>query len=341
MKRVFALTAVIALLGLGMAAQAVTIATVPVGNAGNAGELSGSGAGGYGPDRICGSVGYNYNIGKYEVTAGQYTDFLNAKATVSDPYGLYKTAMTNTYGCKIQRSGGGTVPNPYTYTVASDWANRPVNYVSYWDSVRFANWLGNGQGAGSTETGAYTLGGYNGIDGRTIGRNANWKWAVTSEDEWYKAAYYKGGSTSAGYWDYPTSSNTAPGQDMADTSGNNANYYTAPWECPIDSGKYTTVVGEFQNSASPYGTFDQGGNVWEWNEAIVYQDVNYAYRGLRGGSFYYYDDYLLASYRNYNDPSYETINIGFRVSQVVPEPSSIIALAGGLISLLGIRRRRV
>ena len=28
----------------------------------------------------------------------------------------------------------------------------------------------------------------------------------------------------------------------------------------------TTEVGEFENSASPYGTFDQGGNVWEWNE---------------------------------------------------------------------------
>ena len=59
---------------------------------------------------------------------------------------------------------------------------------------------------------------------------------------------------------------------MADASGNNANYYTALRPTPSTTGKYTTVVGEFQNSASPYGTFDQGGNVWEWNEAIVYQD---------------------------------------------------------------------
>ena len=41
-------------------------------------------------DRICGSVGYNYNIGKYEVTAGQYTEFLNAVAR-TDTYGLYNT----------------------------------------------------------------------------------------------------------------------------------------------------------------------------------------------------------------------------------------------------------
>lgn len=40
--------------------------------------------------------------------------------------------------------------------------NRPVNYVSFWNGNRFANWLSNGQstgaqGAGTTETGTYTL----------------------------------------------------------------------------------------------------------------------------------------------------------------------------------------
>jgi formylglycine-generating enzyme required for sulfatase activity len=338
MKKVLAVTAVLALLSMGLAAQAITIDTVAVGNAGNAGELSGSGAGGYGPDRICGSVGYNYNIGKYEVTAGQYTAFLNAKAA-TDTYALYNTNMSNTsFGSGITQSGSS---GSYSYSVASDFVNRPVNYVSYWDSCRFANWLGNGQGAGSTETGAYTLNGYNSNDGRTIGRNAGWTWAVTSEDEWYKAAYYKGGNTNAGYWDYPTSSNTAPGRDMADASGNNANYYTGSGAWPIDSGKYTTVAGEFENSDSAYGTFDQGGNVWEWNEAIVNQGSNYAYRGLRGGSFDYNDYSLQASDRyNYGYPDYEYINFGFRVSEVVPEPSSLIALAGCLAGLIGLRRRK-
>ena len=141
------------------------------------------------------------------------------------------------------------------------------------------------QGFVTTETGTYTLNGYNGTYGQNIQRNPGATWAVTSEDEWYKAAYYKGGSTNAGYWDYPTRSNTAPGQDMADASGNNANYYTAPAPTPSTTGKYTTVVGEFQNSPSPYGTFDQGGNVWEWNEAIIYQDSDCVLRDVRGGSF--------------------------------------------------------
>ena len=336
MKKVFAVTAAIALLCLGTLAQATIIDTVQVGNPNNAADTRYESPG-------YGSVGYNYNIGKYEVTAGQYTAFLNAVAA-TDTYGLYNTTMSRTdYGSGITRSG---VSPSYTYSVATDFINRPVNYVSYWDSLRFANWLGNGQGNGSTEIGAYTLNGYNGNDGSTIQRNAGVGWFLTSEDEWYKAAYYKGGSTSAGYWDYPTSSNTAPGQDMADASGNNANYYTAPYAYPIDSGKYTTVAGEFQNSDSPYGTFDQGGNVWEWNEAIVYQDANYASRGLRGGSFGIYDfGYYSLQASDRTDyglytPPYEDGYLGFRVSEVVPEPSSFIALAGGFGMLLGLRRRK-
>ena len=343
MKKAFVVTAALVLLGMSIAAQAVTIATVPVGDPGNAGELSGAGAGGLGPDRICGSVGYNYNIGKYEVTAGQYTDFLN-KVARTDTYGLYNTDMDTpvySYGCNIKRTGSS---GSYVYSVASDWANRPVNYVSYWDSCRFANWLSNGQGAGSTETGAYTLGGYTGQDGGTIQRNANWKWAVTSEDEWYKAAYYKGGGTTAGYWDYPTQSNTAPSNVLGNPTdpGNNATYYNNGYT--IGSPYYRTEVGAHENSDSAYATFDQGGNVCEWNEAIVYEGSNYAYRGLRGGSFYGYIHSLQASDRSSGygyDPSNEHYSVGFRVSQVVPEPSSIMALAAGLISLLGIRRRRV
>ena len=37
----------------------------------------------------------------------------------------------------------------------------------------------------------------------------------------------------------------------------------------IGSPYYTTEVGEFENSESPYGTFDQGGNIWEWNETVI------------------------------------------------------------------------
>ncbi len=336
--RTLTLTLSVVVLSAGMA-PAVSIDLVPIGNPGNAGEWSGGSFGGEGPNRVCGAVDYTYSIGKYEVTSGQYTEFLNAVAK-TDTYGLYNVYMwNNDYSCKIQQSGS---PGNYTYSVAPNYANRPVNWVSYWDACRFANWLHNGQptgaqGVGTTETGAYTLNGYNGNDGRTIGRNAGAKWAVTSEDEWYKSAYYKGGGTNAGYWHFPTASDTTPGRDMADVSGNNANY--EPY--PIDPPYYTTVVGEFQNSNSPYGTFDQGGNVWEWTESIIRPDADDGSRLMRGGSFNCEANYMLASSRGaawLPEQWYSTI--GFRVVSV-PEPGSITLLVCGAIAgLIWWKRRK-
>ncbi|NBV47376.1 MAG: PEP-CTERM sorting domain-containing protein, partial [Planctomycetia bacterium] len=65
-------------------ARAVTIDMVTVGNAGNSNDNTT----GYG------AVAYEYQIGKYDVTIQQYTDFLNAVA-LSDPYSLYNTSMAS------------------------------------------------------------------------------------------------------------------------------------------------------------------------------------------------------------------------------------------------------
>jgi formylglycine-generating enzyme len=294
-------------------ALAVSIETVPVGNPGNAADTRYATPG-------YGAVAYTYRIGKYEVTAGQYCECLNAVAK-TDTYGLYNTRMwSSPYGCKIDRAGSS---GNYGYSVAPDWANRPVNYVSYWDACRFTNWLHNGQptgaqGAGTTETGAYTLNGYNADDGQTILRNVGWKWAVPSEDEWYKAAYHKNDGVTGNYSDYPTSSDSTPSNQLIDPDpGNNATYQTSGYT--IGPPYYRTAVGAHESSDSPYGTFDQGGNVWEWNEAIVaeqvYQSVTYVYRGVRGGAFSIPSSALHASFRISGLSSLENFygNEGFRV----------------------------
>ncbi len=287
-------------------ANAVVIETVPVGNPGNAADTRYDAAG-------FGAVDYTYSIGKYEVTAGQYTEFLNAVAGV-DAYGLYNPNMwSSQYGCKIERSGGGTATDLYTYTVAGEYAKRPVNYVSFWDSCRFANWLHNGQPSGTqdistTEDGAYTLTAQ-GIINNTVTRNGDWQWAVTSEDEWYKAAYY--GPATGSYYDYPTVSNSVPSNDLINPDpGNNANFNQGGYT--IGAPYWTTEVGEFENSESPYGTCDQGGNVWEWNEAVL----SGSSRGLRGGSFGDYGRDLCASERYITYPVYKSFGIGFRVVKV-------------------------
>ena len=340
MKKAIQIICVAAIVvGLGSTAVAkVNIETVPVGNAGNAGELSGAGAGGSGVDRVCGAVDYGYRIGKYEVTAGQYRDFLNAVAK-TDTYGLYNTNMDSSYvGCEIVRSG---TSGSYSYSVASDWAARPVNYVSWGDAARFANWLHNGQPSGgqdltTTEDGAYYLNGAtSNEDLMAVDREDDWKWAITSEDEWYKAAYYNPGSST--YYDYPTSSNTVPSNNLVEPTdpGNNATFYVYLGDYTIGSPYYRTEAGMHENSDSPYGTFDQGGNVSEWNEAIVLG----RYRVLRGGSSSFSSVLLHASRRIDNRrPSGEDFAIGFRVS-AVPEPATLSLLGLGGLAVLRRRKR--
>lgn len=310
------------LLSSSTGAPAVTIDLVTVGNPGNPDDTHGAGYGG---------VDYVYNIGKYEVTAGQYTDFLNAVAA-SDPYGLYNPTMgTHTYGCKIQRSGS---PGSYTYSVAANRANRPANYVSFWDAARFANWMNNGQSSdpATIEDGAYTLNGYNGPDGSWIVRNAAALMSLTSEDEWYKAAYHKNDGLTGNYWDYPTGTNVLPSNDLVSPDpGNNANFYDGDYT--IGDPYWTTEGGEFENSMSAYGTFDQGGNVWEWNEAVVFDTK----RISRGGAFGIVGSALHASYRYYTDPTAEFSDRGFRMA-AVPEPATLLLLILGII-VLGRRRR--
>ena len=168
----------------------------------------------------------------------------------------------------------------------------------------------------------------------------HWKWAVTSEDEWYKAAYYKAGGTNAGYWDYPTSSDSVPSNVLGNPTdpGNNATFYSSGYT--IGSPYYRTEVGAHENSESPYGTFDQGGNVWEWNEAILYG----SYRGMRGGSFYDWSvvtGALHASHRyGCGAPAGEGYDMGFRVSEV-PEPATLSLLALGGLAMLRRRSGRV
>ena len=304
-------------------------------NPGNAGdtEIMNDGTTGYG------SVDYVYRMGKFEVTAGQYTEFLNAVAA-TDTYGLYNTSMwSSSYGCKIERTGSS---GSYTYSVAPDWADRPVNWVSWGDSARFANWLTNGMLTGgqdltTTEDGSYFLNGATSDAALlAVTREADARYVIPSEDEWYKAAYYDPSKPGgAGYWDYPTGSDAVPSNDLIDPDpGDNACFYDGDYT--IGSPYWRTEAGEFENSESPYGTFDQGGNVWEWNEAILYG----SYRGLRGGSFGNGGGTLHASYRYYGYyPTYEDYDIGFRVSEV-PEPGSMAILALGCVVLLK-RRKNV
>ncbi len=316
----------------------ITIDTVPVDNPGNPNDTTGYGG-----------VAYGYNLGKYEVTLDQYTAFLNAVAA-ADTYSLYNANMAaNANIAGIARSGSA---GSYTYSVIGS-GNRPVTYVSWFDAARFCNWLQNGQPTGTqnastTEGGAYTLNGA--MSGLTFARDPAATYGLPSENEWYKAAYYQPvaeGGPASSYWLYPTRSNSQPNsRNGSATDPNSANYYYDDGLANGYNGGYAvnnsttrpagnvlTDVGAFSLANSFYGTFDQAGNVWEWNDAVIGSS-----RGLRGGSWYSGQTDLAASARFYTSPSSELNIVGFR-ALMIPEPTAVGLTALG-IALLAWKRKR-
>ena len=243
--------------------QQLKLEWVTVGDPGNAADSTGYGA-----------IETGYRIGKYPITASQYCIFLNAVAGASDPYALYHQRMgediiTGSINCTLYKEH-------YFYSTKPGREKWPINYVSWFSAARFCNWVHNGtpdgdEGDNTTETGAYTLQGR--MNGTTIPLNDGAKCYIPSEDQWYKAAYYKGGGTNSGYYVYPTQSDTPPGNGTNDIP-NQANYASSS----------LTPVNLFKASGGYYGTYDMGGNVWEWNttDHLFYgmQKI-----GVRGGSF--------------------------------------------------------
>ena len=134
---------------------------------------------------------------------------------------------------------------------------------------------------------------------------------MPSEDEWYKAAYYDALTTN--FFANPAGSDTQPVCAAAGATPNTAN-------CGLVVGDLT-ATGSYPGSASPYGTFDQGGNVWEWNDSII-PSFN---RGTRGGAYNYGANNLASSLRPNTGPTLEVSFVGFRVASI-PEPAQPSAL---------------
>ena len=294
------LAATSALITSASASTSITMDWVNVGNPGNAADTTGYGA-----------VSYAYQIGKHEVTNAQYATFLNAvDPNGANANGVYNSNMgSNARGGITYTAGSGSGAK---YTLRTSMGDKPVNYVSWYDAARFANWMMNGQGSGSTETGAYTLSLNTGI----ITKNGGATVYLPSEDEWYKAAYYDPTSGAGGgdnYWLHATQSDTAPTIASANSTGDITNFganvanYNKGADWNSQDGNVTTVGSAGALAESYFGTADQGGNVWEWNDAV---SVSGSSRGLRGGSFFNFESNLRASNRSTTTPRARTATSG-------------------------------
>lgn len=250
-----------------------------------------------------GRVNYEYEISRYELTNDEYCNFLNSVASVEDKYGLYNSNMSNGVSGGINRIIRG---DSALYVVKSGWGKRPVVYIGYYELARYANWMHYGcpngkQVIGVTE-GNDTKGAYDTRDFEDVRtgkkpvygnfgvRNVGAMYWIPNDDEWYKAAYYDPSILGhRKYHDYPTRTSLPPTKEQANYMVNN--------ELNVGSPYFVCEVDEFQESASYYGTCNQGGNVWEWIESWQYGVPGN--RTLRGGSWQYTEQGL---YSGNEDP---------------------------------------
>ena len=249
------------------------------------------------------------------MTNSQYAAFLNAKdpsgANVLRLYSDYLGTDTINGGIilDINRAVGSK------YAVMPGHANLPVNYVTWYSAIRFANWTNNGQGNSDTESGAYTLlgGTPTPSNAASISRNPTGRAFLPSESEWHKAAYYN--PLTQTYFRYATSSSLLPNYLVNSQDTNAANYTPGGWPDPnyeLAIG-HVTDVGTFASSPSPYGTFDQSGNVWEWNEDTIISGGS-PFRGMRGGTYSEIWDHLTGVYRASGNPEGDYRGVGFRLA---------------------------
>jgi hypothetical protein len=276
----------------GTGANHFTIDFVNVGNAGNGNDL---GAGGGSYSSPYGEVGYNYRISTYEISE----DMIEKAAALG---------MTNVW--------------------AGSWTgNQPAAFMTWFEAAAFVNWLNTSQGYQAAYNLTYSDGwsmnlwgaseqASTGVRSETNPyRHKDAHYFLPSGDEWYKAAYHQNDGVTANYWDYPTGGNAVP--DGIDFAGDPN--YQAVFNDGYDQ-RQPNAVTDAGSSASAYGTYGQGGNVWEWNESAwdgVNDDASED-RAERGGYWANEGDYYLRSStgRTSGNPANQYTYIGFRVASV-------------------------
>ena len=174
-----------------------------IGSAGNAAD-SGSGYG---------AVGYNYRIGRYEVTKSQWD-------TVAGAAGISETGVWS--------------------------GSQPVASVSWYEAAQFCNWLTSG----NKYLGAYQFDGSGTLT--NVNRSAaisvyGMTYVLPTEDEWYKAAYYTG----SGYSLYANGTGVAPAAGTNALYGGYAAPWTVGSGTAEQNGTYDMMgnVWELNESA--------------------------------------------------------------------------------------------
>lgn len=233
-----------------------------------------------------GTVEYNYRIGMFEVTINQFMKAYDLDNRIGDGDEDYWNRNTRTVG-----------------------SGAPASMVAWNEAAKFCNWLTTGDAL----TGVYEFNDYGQLTGinRSYRNNDNLAYVLPTEDEWYKAAFFK--SDASGYSLYATGSDNDI--DLIHGTPSGWNYKSMSGVYVNGEPNYMWVTGfggEEQN-----GTYDMMGNVWEWCESIYDGElVEMSERVFRGGGALDVKGHLRSYTRGFPAETTERNTLGFRVASI-------------------------
>ncbi len=229
------------------------------------------------------------------------TDEQPAHVVALDVFWIDQTEVTNAMYSRCVEAGKCNEPSDLVSYHDPQYSNHPVVYVSWSNAVAYCSWVD-----------------------RRLPTEAEWEKVASWNPSTNEKLVYPWGN------DYDCSKGNFDDEIELDAS------LMHDGRVNCDGYARTAPVGSFPDGASPYGTLDLGGNVWEWvHDAFIEVDPfdatiqNYyaispavnpmgvdpaitEYRSMRGGSWNWTFGYGRAAYRLWygKDDRYDAV--GFR-----------------------------
>jgi formylglycine-generating enzyme required for sulfatase activity len=290
-----------------------------------------------------GSVNYQYNIGRMEVTTAQWVEFFNAAFDRPQADWIPFVIPPDFWGAVATAP---TTPGGLRWSVPAGNALRPVGDISWRMAAIYCNWLCNDKSLDRSAflNGAYDVSTFTSIGGifqDQFAHTPGAKYWIPTWDEWLKAAHFDpnkanpDGST-GGWWQYGNTSDTAPVYGPPGTGEANAGFQSP--------NPFTIPLGAYPSVQSPWGLLDVAGGTSEWTEDIQDFGASGRYR-LYDGSRWNQDPFvsLISDRLLYNTgsdfPHIAAFNTGFRIASAIPSPGVGALLATSFLFTSRPRRR--
>jgi formylglycine-generating enzyme required for sulfatase activity len=272
--------------------------------------------------RTVGAVDYSFRMATTEVTASQFSEFLNAYRphTTFSVFSIQLTGLDVAYDFDnetfVSFSGIDGIAARVTWRMAA----------------RYTNWLHNGKGteASDFETGVYDTQTFSfnadGTFNDQLTHHADADFWLPTSNEWIKAAHWdpEKDNGEGGYWYYPHGSDEVP-------------IYAPPGEGGESSGGLFDLYPVASYAAQgPWGLYDMSGSATEWLETANSTRTLRLYDGSSSGTLTDSDffDAIDGRGSGFVHASYS----GFRVASVVPTPATLLLPLAALLTLTPRRR---